>query len=185
MSFFNHEQALVEKGAIIGEGTRVWAFTHILDGAKVGRGCNICDGCFIEKGAVVGDQVTLKNNVALFSGVCLNDRVFVGANVTFINDRHPRSTKEDWVLEKTVVDYGATIGAGAVIMAGIKIGRYAMIGAGAVVIKDVPDHALVVGNPAKQIGYVSKSGHKLGENLTSAEGECYQITDHGLALMDE
>lgn len=152
MSFKAHEKALVAKGAVIGEGTRIWAFANILDGAVIGSHCNICDGCFVEKGAVIGNHVTLKNQVCVWDGVTLEDDVFVGAGATFINDRNPKSHRKDaWVLEKTVVKKGASIGANATIMCGLTIGEGAVVGAGSVVTKDVPAHTTVVGNPAKKI----------------------------------
>ena len=118
----------------------------------MGSHCNICDGCFIEKGGVLGNHVTLKNNVAVFDGVTLEDDVFVGAGVAFINDRNPRSNRKDaWTLEKTLVKKGASIGANATIMCGLTIGEGAVVGAGSVVTKDVAAHATVVGNPARQI----------------------------------
>ena len=183
MNYFKHDHALIEKGAVVGADTRVWAFAHILDGAVIGSGCNICDGCYVERGAVLGDRVTLKNNVAVFGGVTLEENVFVGANVSFINDRHPRCGR-DWTLEKVLVKQGASIGAGAVIMAGVTIGKYAMVGAGAVVTKDVPNHALVVGNPAKLVGYVSGCGRKLDEHLRSVKGTQYCLTDEGVERME-
>ena len=152
MNYFKHEKALVHPGAVIGEGTRVWAFANILEGAKVGSQCNICDGCFIEKGAVIGDHVTLKNQVAVWDGVTIEDDVFVGAGTAFINDRNPRSHRKDvWVLEKTLVKKGASIGANATIMCCITIGEHAVVGAGSVVTKDVPANTTVVGNPARPV----------------------------------
>ncbi len=152
MSFFKHEKALVHPEAVVGEGTRVWAFANILAGAVVGSQCNICDGCFIEKGAVIGNHVTLKNHVCVWDGVTLEDDVFVGAGVAFINDRHPRSNRPDaWKLEKVLVKKGATIGANATIMCGVTIGEGAMVGAGSMVTRDVAAHTTVAGNPARKI----------------------------------
>jgi UDP-2-acetamido-3-amino-2,3-dideoxy-glucuronate N-acetyltransferase len=143
---------LVHPDAKVGEGTRVWAFTNIQAGAVVGEHCNICDGCYIEKGAVVGNHVTLKNHVCVWDGVTLEDDVFVGSGAAFINDRAPRSNRKDaWTLEKVLVKKGATIGANATIMCGVTIGEGAMVGAGAVVLKDVPAHTVVAGNPARKI----------------------------------
>ncbi len=152
MSFKAHEKALVSPNATIGDRTRVWAFANILEGAVIGQDCNICDGCFIEKGAVIGNHVTLKNHVCVWDGVTLEDNVFVGAGATFINDRNPKSGRTDaWVLEKTLVKKGASIGANATIMCGITIGEGAVVGAGSVVTKNVAAHTTVVGNPAKKI----------------------------------
>ena len=161
MNYFKHKQALVHPKASVGEGTRIWAFTNVLEGAVVGSQCNICDHCFIEGGGVLGDHVTLKNGVAIFSGVTLQDDVFVGAGTAFINDRYPRSNRKDaWTLEKTVVKKGATIGANATILCGVTVGEYAVVGAGAVVVKDVPAYTIVVGNPAKKVGRACCCGRK-------------------------
>ena len=164
MSFFKHDAALVSPQAIIGEGTRIWAYANVLAGAVIGSDCNICDGCFIEKGAILGNHVTLKNHVSIWSGVTLADDVFVGSGTTFINDRYPRSNRQDdWTLEGITVEKGATIGANATIMGGITIGTYAVIGAGAVVTKDVPAYTIVVGNPAKPAGFACQCGRKLNQ----------------------
>jgi UDP-2-acetamido-3-amino-2,3-dideoxy-glucuronate N-acetyltransferase len=151
---FVHEKALVEPGARIGAGTRVWAFAHILPGAVIGRHCNLCDHVFIEKDVRIGDRVTIKSGVQLWDGVVLEDDVFVGPNATFTNDLFPRS-KQYQDSTKTVVQSGASIGANATIVAGLTIGRNALVGAGAVVTRNVPANAIVVGNPARIKGYVS------------------------------
>jgi len=150
--FFVHEQGLCEIDAV-GAGTRIWAFAHVLEGAKVGADCNICDGVFIEGGAVVGDRVTVKCGVQLWTGVELEDDVFVGPNATFTNDPLPRSRQ--WLDEhpRTLVREGASIGANATILPGLEIGTGAMVGAGAVVTRSVPPNAVVVGNPARIQGY--------------------------------
>jgi len=154
MNYFKHEKALVDKDARIGEGTRVWAFANIQAGATIGRECNICDGSFVEKGAVIGDHVTIKHHVSVFDGVTIEDDVFVGSNIAFINDRYPRSHREDpWTLEKTVVKKGATIGNNSVVLCGVTIGEYAVVAAGSVVTKDVPPYAICAGNPAHVIRY--------------------------------
>lgn len=152
--FFVHPQGLCETDQV-GSGTRIWAFAHVLDGARVGADCNICDGVFIEGGAVVGDRVTVKCGVQLWDGVELEDDVFVGPNATFTNDPMPRSRR--WLEEYpcTVVRAGASIGANATILPGLEIGLGAMVGAGAVVTRSVPANAIVVGNPARIQGYVN------------------------------
>src|SRR5579863_10380045 len=171
MSFFKHERAIVHPNAQIGEGTRIWAHTNILEGAVIGGHCNICDGCYVERGGIIGNHVTLKNGVAVFDGVTLEDDVFVGAGTAFINDRNPRSHRSDaWVLEKTLVQKGATIGANATIMCGLTIGTYAVIGAGCVVIKDVAAHTVVVGNPARPVNYACCCGRILNDDLKCACG---------------
>lgn len=149
---FVHPQALVESSHI-GAGTRVWAFAHVLPGARVGRDCNLCDGVFVENDVVVGDRVTVKCGVQLWDGVRLHDDVFVGPNATFTNDLRPRSKRRPEKFLETVVEEGASIGANATILPGVRIGQFAMVGAGAVVTKDVPPHARVVGNPARIVGY--------------------------------
>jgi UDP-2-acetamido-3-amino-2,3-dideoxy-glucuronate N-acetyltransferase len=150
---FRHPQALVESSRI-GTGTRIWAFAHVLQGATIGRDCNICDHVFVENDVVVGDRVTVKCGVQLWDGVRLEDDVFVGPNATFTNDLFPRSRQYPERFPRTVVRKGASIGANATLLAGITIGRNAMVGAGAVVTKDVPPNAIVVGNPARIRGYV-------------------------------
>ncbi len=179
--YFKHEKAIVDPNATIGEDTRVWANANILAGAVVGAHCNICDGCFIEKGGIVGNHVTLKNGVAIFDGVTLEDDVFVGAGATFINDRYPRSHRQDaWVLEKTLVKKGATIGANATIMCGLTIGQYAVVGAGAVVTKDVAPFTIVVGSPARMAGYACTCGRKLSQYFQCKCGLSYQLLNSAL-----
>lgn len=164
MSCFIHPNAIVESDKI-GEGTRIWAFAHILKDAVVGKNCNICDNVFIETGAVVGNNVKIKNGVAVWDKVIIEDDVFIGPFAVFTNDINPRSfrKKNPEEFKKTILRRGVTIGANATIVCGITIGKYAFIGAGAVVTKDVPDYALVYGNPAKIKGYVCECGEKLDE----------------------
>ena len=183
MKYFKHAKALVHSGAQIGEGTRVWAFTNIQPGAVIGKECNICDGCFIENGVLIGDYVTIKNHVSVFSGVHIEDNVFVGANVAFINDRYPRSHREnEWVLEKTIIKKGATLGSNSTILCGISIGEYAVIGAGSVITKSVPAHIIMHGNPAKENGYACYCGRRLNEDLKCACGKKYISNDQGLEI---
>ncbi|HEY7514581.1 MAG TPA: acyltransferase, partial [Vicinamibacteria bacterium] len=151
---FVHSTALVEPGAVLGSGTRVWAFAHVLPGAVVGRDCNICDNVFIEGDVRIGDRVTVKPGVQLWLGVTLEDDVFVGPNATFTNDLFPRSKDYPPERPRTVVRRCASIGANATILAGTVVGGNAMVGAGAVVTRDVPPNAIVAGNPARIIGYV-------------------------------
>lgn len=152
MDYFVHPNALCES-ADIGAGTRIWAFAHVLPGARIGRDCNICDGVFVEGDAVVGDRTTLKCGVQLWDGVRLGNDVFVGPNATFSNDMYPRSRQRPERFIETVVEDGASIGANATLLPGVRIGRGAMIGAGAVVTRSVPANAIVVGNPARIVGY--------------------------------
>lgn len=170
---FSHQTALVSDQAVIGKGTRVWAFTNIQAGASIGEDCNICDGSFVEKGAVIGNHVTIKHHVAVFDGVTIEDDVFVGSNVAFINDRHPRSRREDWVMEKTLIKKGASIGSNTTILCGVTVGEYAVVGAGSVVTKDVPAFAIVYGNPARLKGYACHCGRRLDKNLKCSCGKQY------------
>lgn len=134
----------------IGPGTRVWAFVKILRGAVIGSDCNICHGCFIEESVVIGNRVTIKNHVSLWNGITIEDDVFIGPSVTFTNDMYPRSNRQFDMLE-TIVERGASIGANATILPGIRIGEGSMVGAGSLVVSDVPSRSLVVGNPARVI----------------------------------
>lgn len=152
----------------VGAGTRVWAFGHVMRGAVVGRDCNICDHAFIEDGAVLGDRVTVKNAVLVWNGVTIEDDAFVGPAATFTNDRAPRSrtfaTGRPW-LARTHVGRGASVGANATVLAGVTIGAFAVVGAGAVLLNDVPAHAIVVGNPARPVGWACTCGERLPDSL--------------------
>lgn len=161
-SVFIHPEALVES-AEIGPNTRIWAFAHVMSGAKIGSHCNIGDHAFIEGGARLGHNVTVKNGVAVWSGVTVEDNVFLGPNCVFTNDRNPRAYIKKGVeqLEETRVCENATIGANATIVCGVTIGKGAFVGAGSTVIRSVPDFALVVGNPSRQIGWMCICAHKL------------------------
>jgi acetyltransferase-like isoleucine patch superfamily enzyme len=148
-----HERALVDTGTVIGAGTRVWAFAHILGGARLGADCNVCDHVFIENDVIVGDRVTIKCGVQLWDGLRVADDVFIGPNATFTNDLFPRSKQYPEKFSQTYIERGASIGANATILAGVRIGELAMVGAGAVVTEDVPARAVVVGNPARVIRF--------------------------------
>src|SRR6476659_3557798 len=150
-----HPTALVASSRV-GEGTRIWAFVNILEGARIGRDCNVCDRCFIENDVVVGNRVTIKSGVSLWDGVRLEDDVFVGPNASFSNDPRPRSGAHLSRYPVTLVREGASLGSGAVLLPGITVGRWALVGAGAVVTRDVPDFALVYGNPARPRGFVCR-----------------------------
>ncbi|MDH4443641.1 MAG: acyltransferase [Akkermansiaceae bacterium] len=151
-----HPSAIVESD-YIGSGTRVWAFAHILSGARIGADCNICDGVFIENDVIVGDRVTVKCGVQLWDGVRIEDDVFIGPNATFTNDLYPRSRDHSKPILESRVCTGASIGANSTILPGLTIGRKAMVGAGAVVTKSVPPFVVVMGNPGRIVGYVENT----------------------------
>lgn len=168
MTFFVHPHGICES-ASIGDDTRIWAFAHVLPNAKIGSDCNICDHVLIENDVVIGDRVTVKSGVQLWDGVRLSDDVFVGPNVTFTNDVYPRSKEYPERFLETIVATGASLGGGSVILPGVRIGRRAMVGAGAVVTKDVPANAVVVGNPARIVDYVGQEQRRDVDTLP-AEG---------------
>ncbi|MDD5559408.1 acyltransferase [Candidatus Methylomirabilis sp.] len=178
-----HKKALVETDRI-GEGTRIWAFAHVMSDVTIGRNCNIGDHVFIESHATLGDNVTVKNGVSIWEHVHMADNVFVGPNVTLTNDRFPRRSETGYRAEETWIEEGVTIGANATILCGIRLGRRAFIGAGSVVTHDVAPHALVYGNPARQRGWVCFCGRSLkwnkGECLSCAMcGRRYDVTESG------
>jgi UDP-3-O-[3-hydroxymyristoyl] glucosamine N-acyltransferase len=161
-SFYIHPHALVET-AEIGAGTRIWAFAHVMKGARIGRDCNIGDHCFIEAGAILGNNVTVKNGVSVWDKVNIQDNVFLGPNCVFTNDPNPRAyiKKGPDALEATVVRANATIGANATILCGLTVGKFALIGAGAVLLRPARDFALIVGNPGRQIGWMCSCARRL------------------------
>lgn len=186
---FVHPLAIVDEGAQIGAGTRVWAGAHIMPGARVGRDCNVGENCFIEGGVTVGDGVTVKNNVALYSGAEIEDGVFLGPSCVFTNVVNPRafvSRKSEF--KKTAVRQGASIGANATLVCGVTVGRFALIGAGAVVSKDVPAYALAYGCPARVRGWVCRCGAKLnfqdGRAVCPKCGETYLLEDRAVRPLE-
>jgi acetyltransferase-like isoleucine patch superfamily enzyme len=168
----------------VGEGSRIWAFAHVMKGASIGKGCNIGESCYVEGGARVGDHVTVKNGVAIWDRVTIEDHVFLGPSMVFTNDRIPRSHPDyrtgpaGW--EPTIVRFGATIGANATIVCGITLGRWCFVAAGAVVVRDVADHAMVAGNPARAIGWACKCGRRLPESLRCSCGLAYARSENNL-----
>jgi len=178
-----HESAIVDPGAQIGAGTRIWHFTHVMSGAVIGKGCSLGQNVFVAKGVVLGDNVKVQNNVSIYEGVICEDDVFLGPSMVFTNVLNPRSAvnrKSEY--RRTRVGKGASIGANATIVCGHDIGPYAFIGAGAVVTKDVPPYALVVGNPARQIGWMSRHGERLhfddqGRAVCPGSGEEYRLLE--------
>jgi UDP-2-acetamido-3-amino-2,3-dideoxy-glucuronate N-acetyltransferase len=169
--FFAHAASLVETDQV-GAGTRIWAFCHVLAGAVIGRGCNLGDHCFVEGGVVIGDDVVIKNGVSIWHGVTIENGVFVGPNVAFANDLVPRAKVYLPTYDRTLLCEGASIGANATLLCGITIGRFALVGAGAVVTSDVPDHGLVVGNPARLRGSVCRCGQRLAFSAQQARCAC-------------
>jgi UDP-2-acetamido-3-amino-2,3-dideoxy-glucuronate N-acetyltransferase len=179
--YFVHSHAIVESEKI-GKSTKVWAFAHILPGAVIGEDCNICDQTFIENDVVLGNRVTIKCGVQLWDGITLEDDVFIGPNATFTNDRFPRSKQYPEKFARIVIRKGASIGANATILPGLNIGQYAMVGAGTVVTKDVPPFAIVVGNPARIVGYVQ--ANKRSTAVSSAPPTSAERSDQDLGVKD-
>ena len=182
---FVHEKALCES-TDIGAGTRVWAFAHVMKGAKIGEDCNVADHAFIESGAVLGDRVTVKNAVLVWDKVTIEDEVFLGPNMVFTNDLNPRVAfkKAPSAFLPTRVKRGSSIGANATIVCGVTLGEHCFVGAGSVIIRDVPAHAMVVGNPARRIGWVCACGEKLPRAaLACACGRRYTLTDEKVGLV--
>lgn len=165
--YFVHENGICES-TTVGNGTKIWAFSHVLPGAVIGDDVNVNDHVFVENDVRIGDRVTLKSGVQIWDGIRLGDDVFVGPNVTFTNDRFPRSKQYPDSFATTVIEDGASLGGGAVILPGIRVGRRAMVGAGAVVTKDVPPYAIVVGNPARIVGYTETAGGHVPETAPVA-----------------
>lgn len=159
--YFSHESAIIEHGATIGENTRIWHFSHIREGATVGSNCTISKDCFIDKNVSIGNNVKIQNGVSIYKGVTVEDDVFIGPNVTFTNDPYPRAFSKNWGIHPTRIKKGASIGANATLVCGINIGYYAMVAAGSVVVRNVPDNCMVAGNPAKIKGFVCECGMKL------------------------
>ena len=161
MTIYIHPTAEVSEEAMIGDGTKIWNLAQVRENAQIGEGCIISKNVYIDTEVKIGNRVKIQNNVNVYHGVEIEDDVFLGPSMTFTNDMFPRAFNSEWVITDTVVKKGASIGANATIICGVTIGEYAMVGAGSVVTKDVESYALVVGNPAKQIGWVCKCGHRL------------------------
>ncbi|MCP4724885.1 MAG: N-acetyltransferase [bacterium] len=177
--FFAHEKAIVDSDNI-GKGTKIWAFTHVLKGAQIGEDCNIGEGCFIETHSIIGNNVIIKNNISVWDKITIEDDCFLGPNVVLTNVINPRSLYKRGVegFTSTLIKKGATIGANATIVCGNTLGEHCFIGAGAVVTKDIPDYAIVVGNPSKLIGYACRCGEKIDFNIPCAEcGRKYELSD--------
>ena len=181
--YFAHETAVIDEGVEIGDGTRIWHFSHIMTGCKIGENCNLGQNVVVSPDVVLGNNVKVQNNVSIYTGVICEDDVFLGPSMVFTNVINPRSAviRRDEYM-RTVVEKGATIGANATIVCGNKIGKFAFIGAGAVVTREVSSYALVVGNPSRQIGWMSEYGHRLKFNseglaICPESGEEYRLND--------
>ena len=169
---FIHKTAEVDQEAEIGSGSKIWNQAQVREGAKNGEQCIISKNVYVDENVTIGNRVKIQNNVNIYHGVTLEDDVFLGPSMTFTNDMYPRAFNKKWQISKTLVKKGASIGANATIRCGITIGEYAMVGAGSVVTKNVRSHALVVGNPARQIGWVCRCGCKLDES-----GQCHACNE--------
>lgn len=179
--YYSHETAIIDSGALIGEGTKIWHFSHIMENCTIGKSCNLGQNVVVSPKVILGNNVKVQNNVSIYSGVNCEDDVFLGPSMVFTNIINPRSAviRRDKYIE-TLVKKGASIGANATIICGNTIGSYSLIGAGSVITKDVPDYALIIGNPGKQIGWVSQYGHRLefNEDLKATcpeSGELYEL----------
>ena len=189
-SYFVHETAIVEAGAGIGAGTHIWHFCHLMPDCRIGERCNLGQNVFVGRGVVLGRNVKVQNNVSLYEGVICEDDVFIGPSAVFTNVRNPRSAivRKD-KYEPTYLEQGATIGANATIVCGTRLGKYCFIGAGSVVSRDIPPYALVVGNPARRIGWVSEYGLRLvfdesGLAVCPESGQQYQLRENAVFRMN-
>ena len=191
MAYFAHETAVIDEGCDIGEGTKIWHFSHIMPSCTIGEACNIGQNVVVSPGVILGKNVKIQNNVSIYTGVICEDDVFLGPSMVFTNVMNPRSAvnrKAEYT--KTIVRKGASIGANATIVCGHDIGKFAFIGAGAVVTKQVPDYALVVGNPARQMGWMSEYGEKLdfdasGSATCIGSGEKYLLEEGTVKKVEE
>jgi len=180
-NIYIHPTSVVDENAHIGAGTRVWHFCHLMPGCKIGDGCNIGQNVYVDSNVIIGNRVKIQNNVSIYNGVIIEDDVFLGPSVVFTNVINPRSFIERKAeFRKTIVRKGATIGANATILCGVEIGDYAMVGAGSVVTKNINPYSIVIGNPAVQDGWVSKSGNRLyfdqdNIGVCSHSGEKYKL----------
>ncbi|MFT7613652.1 MAG: UDP-2-acetamido-3-amino-2,3-dideoxy-glucuronate N-acetyltransferase [Parvicellaceae bacterium] len=191
MNYFAHDTAVIDDGCEIGDGTKIWHFSHVMPNCKIGESCNIGQNVVVSPDVTLGTNVKVQNNVSIYSGVVCEDDVFLGPSMVFTNVINPRSAvNRRGEYAKTVVKKGASIGANATIICGNNIGEFALIGAGAVVTKDVPPYALLVGNPAKQLGWVSEYGHRLNFDATGTascieSGEKYRLANNNVSKINE
>lgn len=186
-AFVHHESAYVDQGAQVGSGTRIWHFSHIMAGAKIGKNCSLGQNVNVGSKAVLGNWVKVQNNVSIYDDVIIEDEVFCGPSMVFTNVINPRAfieRKQEY--KKTIVRRGASIGANATIVCGVTLGAYCFVGAGSVVTKDVPDYSLVYGSPARQHGWVCACGVKLNQELTCPEcGKKYRQAEKGIEAINE
>ncbi len=190
-NYFAHETAVIDEGCQIGEDTKIWHFTHVMTGAVIGKKCNLGQNVVVSPGVVLGDNTKVQNNVSVYTGVICEENVFLGPSMVFTNVINPRSAvvRKDQYM-KTLVKKGATIGANATIICGVTLGEYSFVGAGAVVNKDVKPYSLVVGNPARHIGWMSEYGHRLHFNeegiaVCPESGERYQLRDKNVVKITD
>ena len=188
--YYVHPSSVVDEGALIGKNTKIWHFCHISPSARIGERCNIGQNVFIDNKVEVGNGVKIQNNVSLYNGVIVEDDAFLGPSMVFTNVINPRSFVErKSEFRTTCIRKGATIGANATILCGVEIGSYALVGAGAVIIRDVPSYAMMVGNPARQVGWISRTGEKLamdpdGRAWCEKEGKQYLLKGGVMAMED-
>tara|TARA_B100000963_G_scaffold270260_1_gene238394 strand:- start:20 stop:676 length:657 start_codon:yes stop_codon:yes gene_type:complete len=185
-----HESAVVDEGAVIGEGTAIWHFSHICSGAIIGQNCSIGQNVLVADNAVLGNSVKVQNNVAIYGGVKIEDDVFLGPSCVLTNVTNPRSQiSRRQLYEETLIRRGATIGANATVVCGIRLGRYSFVGAGAVVTKDIPDYGLVIGNPGNLTGFMSRHGHRLsfdqkGRAVCPESNYTYEMEEDKVRCLD-
>ncbi len=188
-SYFNHQTAVIDENCLIGKGTKIWHFAHIMSGCTIGENCNLGQNVVVSPGVVLGNNVKVQNNVSIYTGVICEDDVFLGPSMVFTNVINPRSAivrKDQY--KKTIVRKGASIGANATIICGNEIGAFAMIGAGTLITKPVAAYALLVGNPGKQIGWVSEYGHRLnfdlnGKAICPESGQEYKLSNNTVSVV--
>lgn len=174
---FVHPTATVHDDAIIGAGTRIWDWSKVRERARIGAGCNIGQSVYVDMDAVIGDGCKVQNGVSIYHGVTIKDRVFVGPNAVFTNDMFPRAFSTNWEVTPTLVEEGASIGANATIRCGITLGAYSMVAAGSVATKDVPAHGLVMGNPARLVDYVTRSGKRMNWDMAGPAPAAEALAD--------
>ncbi len=190
-NFFAHQSSVIDQGATIGEGTKIWHFSHIFAKAKIGKNCVLGQNIMVANNVILGNNVKVQNNVSIYEGVICEDDVFLGPSMVFTNVINPRSAvNRKTEFKKTLIEKGATIGANATIICGNTIGKYALIGAGSVITKSVQPYALMVGNPAKQIGWVSENGQRLkfdktGKAICKETSEVYRLNNNSVTKLEE